>query len=421
MSVATASSYSDFKPEAHPYRWMILFGVWLLYSGFGLTIAAIAPLVVPITTELGISHSAMGSVMGAWPLIYIGSAIPCGAFIDRAGPRAGLLAGAVIMAASGFLRGAAEGHLLLFFAVALFGFGGPLISIGAPKLIALWFEGKERGLAMGVYITGPSLGGVAALSLTNSVMMPWTEDDWRLVLMIYGGAVLAAGAVWWVINLHPASREVEKRLKEEPKRPQLEIFRSLIGLRPVQIVLVMSVLIFFFNHGLNNWLPEILRHGGMDAVTAGYWASIPTIIGVLAALIIPRLATPSRRLLIVAGLFLAAGAASLLLLLSGGPGLALGLALQGIARSSMMTIALLILVEVKEVGPKNAGAAGGMFFSAAEIGGVSGPLMLGIIYDATGGFDLGLNLMTGMCATLLLLLLALKPYLSVEKTTAKES
>ena len=43
----------------------------------------------------------------------------------------------------------------MFVAVGLFGIGGPLVSIGAPKAIAQWFQGAERGFAIGVYITGP--------------------------------------------------------------------------------------------------------------------------------------------------------------------------------------------------------------------------------------------------------------------------
>ena len=37
---------------------------------------------------------------------------------------------------------------------------------------------------------------------------------------------------------------------------------AIARLRVVQIVLVMSVGIFFLNHGLSNWLPEILRAKG---------------------------------------------------------------------------------------------------------------------------------------------------------------
>ncbi|MCH8155783.1 MAG: hypothetical protein IH786_11115, partial [Proteobacteria bacterium] len=63
-----------FAPAVHPYRWVMLAGVWLLYLCFGLIAAAMAPLVKPITEELDLSHSAMGGILGAWPLSYIAPA-----------------------------------------------------------------------------------------------------------------------------------------------------------------------------------------------------------------------------------------------------------------------------------------------------------------------------------------------------------
>ena len=125
---------------------------------------------------------------------------------------------------------------------------------------------------------------------------------------------------------------------------------------------------------------------GWGVAEAGYWAAVPTAISVLGALLIPRFATPERRLWVLALLIAGAGATTLLLHLAPGPGLALGLVLQGLARGAMMTVALLLLVEVPGVGAKRAGTAGGLFFSAAEIGGVSGPVVIGLVHDATGGF-----------------------------------
>ena len=395
----------------HPYRWVILFGVWLVYAGFGIVVVALAPLVGPVTSELGISYGSMGLIMGAWPLVYIFSAMPCGSLIDRAGPRLGLLMAAAIMAASGLFRGLADDQYMMFFAVALFGLGGPLVSIGGPKLIALWFDQRQRAMAMGIYITGPAIGGIAALSLTNSVMMPWLEQDWRAVLTCYAGITLGTGVVWALINVHPMARNVERALAAETKAPQLEIFRSLIGLKAVQIVLLMSIGIFFFNHGLNNWMPEILTASGMSAAEAGYWASVPTLVGVAASLTIPRFATQRRRMAILALLFVAAGAAAVTLLTVTGPILTAGLILQGLARATMMTVTLLVLVDIPEISPKRAGAAGGMFFSAAEIGGVSGPLAMGLLYDSTGHFSAGLMVMTAITVGLLLLVAPLRQQL----------
>ncbi len=50
----------------HPYRWIVLFGVWLMYFSFGLCIASMAPLVTEIAADLGASRSGMGATLGAW-------------------------------------------------------------------------------------------------------------------------------------------------------------------------------------------------------------------------------------------------------------------------------------------------------------------------------------------------------------------
>lgn len=399
----------DAAPDApHPYRWAMLAGLWLIYFGFGLAVASTAPLVEPIARDLGLSHSAMGSVMGAWPLIYIFSAIPCGALLDRAGPRRALFLGAVTVAVSAAARGLSGSHLELFCAVAILGIGGPLISVGAPKLIGLWFEGPERGLAMGLYITGPTTGNIVALAGTNALAMPLLAGDWRNVLFVYGAFMLIAGFVWLTITAHPASRAAERRIAAEPRRSQLHVFSELLRIPAVRLMLIVSVGIFFFNHSLNNWLPQILRDGGMDPVTAGYWSSIPTVVGMIGALIIPRLATPSRRFWILFGLVGSACAAALLIRTQDAGALPIGLVFQGLARGSMSSIAILFLMETKGVDSRVMGAAGGMYFSAGEIGGVLGPLSIGAMFDATGGFSAPLLMLSGVCVVLALLLARLR-------------
>lgn len=367
-----------------------------------------APLVPVIARELALSHGVMGGVLGAWPLVYIASAVPCGVVLERLGVRWSMALAAAIIALSGVCRAIATDGPSLFLAVALFGLGGPLVSIGVPKLVGLWFEGSERALAMGVCFTAPAGGGIAALALTNSVAMPLAGGRWRVVLAAYAAFVLAVGAGWLVATaraLEPARRSRDAAEGARVTlRAQLFVFVDLLRVPAVRIVLAMSVGIFFFNHGFNNWLPEILRSGGMEAAAAGYWASVPTAVGIAGALVVPRLALPSRRVAMLALLFATAGAGAVLIERATGSLLTLGLVLQGIARGSMIAVAMLALIDVRAVGTRNIAAAGGLFFSAAEIGGVLGPLAIGTLYDWTGGFAAGLRLQAAVCGALLLLL-----------------
>ena len=173
-------------------RWLVLFGVWLIYASFGLIASSLAPLVQRIELDLGMSHTAMGSIMGAWQLVFVAAAVPCGMLLDRLGSRWALLLGALCIAASALGRSAADDYTAMLLAVMLFGVGGPIVSAGAPKVIASWFEGPSRGLAMGIYVTGPALGGICALTLTHAWLMPLFGDDWRPVFRLWAvGQVIA--------------------------------------------------------------------------------------------------------------------------------------------------------------------------------------------------------------------------------------
>ncbi len=394
--------------EQNPLRWLILAGVWLIYFSFGLTVAAMAPLVPAICSDLEISYGAMGAVLGAWPFVYILSALPCGMLLDRIGPRKALFVAAAIMALSGFLRSFSDTYLIMILAVAVFGLGGPLISIGAPKLIAFLFEGKDRGLAMGIYITGPGVGAVVALSITNSFLFPIFDYSWRSVIGAYALFTISSGCIWLLLSSNQLGHLVESTMQAASTSPVGETFRNLASIRSVQIVLAMSVGIFFFNHGLNNWLPEIIRSKGLSFAEAGYWAAIPTTVSIMSALLIPRLATAERRMLVMGLLIVCAGGATILLHTAPGLQLAFGLCLQGLARGAMMTVALLMLVEIPNVGPKRAGTAGGLFFTAAEIGGVTGPLVIGLLHDLSGGFSISLTMLSFICFLLLVLLFLLQ-------------
>ncbi|WP_223426924.1 MFS transporter [Tateyamaria pelophila] len=385
-------------------RWPVLVGVWGVYFCFGVIIASMAPVVGAIRADINVNNAAMGLILGAWPITYIICAIPCGMLLDRLGARKMLAISTLIMAASALVRTLAETPLELFLAVALFGVGGPMISVGAPVVIAQLYEGKARATAMGLYVTGPYLGGLVALAITNSVIMPLTGQSWRGVMAVYAALVLVSGVIWLLVSGRLSS---DLGAKAGGTKYNLSAFAEIIAVPQVRLILAMAVGVFFLNHGLNNWLPEILRNYGFSAVSAGYWASLPPAMGILGVLVIPRLATPEWRLFVIGCLFAAMLAASMLLRSDQPALLASGLMLQGLARGSMMTVAIMLLMDTPGVPPERMGLAGGMFFTAAEIGGVLGPVTLGMLAHWTGGFGVPLWSVTLVCVMLFAILLVL--------------
>lgn len=387
------------SPMNPPSRWLLLLGVWLLYASFGLVATSLAPMAALIIADLEMSHAEMGLAMGAWQLAYIGAAVPSGILLDKIGARPALAIGGFLVALSALARGYAVDASTMVMAVMLFGLGGPIVSAGAPKVVVSNFEGSARGLAMGIYMTGPAIGGIVSLTATYSVLLPWLDQEWRSVMFLWAGVAVMASVIWFFLAGFGGS--VENTSPATSGRSQVRVIGEMLSKPTVVIVLAMGLFVFLFNHGLNNWLPELLRSHGMSAVHAGYWAAIPTVIGIVGSLLIPGLATPERRFHIMVGLSIVACLASVLLRFNQDGLLLTGLLLQGIARSSLIAVLMLTLLELPEIGEKYAGVASGIFFSAAEIGGVLGPLLLGILYAPGTGFSAGLWLLTGVSMTMI--------------------
>jgi cyanate permease len=358
----------------------MLFLLWLLYAAFGLIQRSIAPLVTPILKDLHLSYTQMGFILGSWQLTYIAAALVAGTIIDRWGVRKSLFAGATTLGLSSALRYFANGFGPMLGAVALSGVGGPMISVGSPKAISIWFRGKSRSTAVGIYLTGGWIGGIFSLALTNSFIMPLVGQSWRHTFLLYGALTFSAAFVWLLF-----ARDVAES-SASGNAGMFSLFGRLIKIRNVQVVLALGLLTFAIFHALSNWLPIILESRGLSPAFAGAAASLPLASGIPGLLIVPRLVPSQLR-----GRFLALSAgltlASLFLVMTTSGGLQLAaLILVGIIVSPFVPILTLILMDSPEVGSAYMGSAGGLFFCVSEIGGFAGPLIMGAIVDVTGGF-----------------------------------
>ncbi len=393
------------QPYQMRYRWVMLALVWLLYWVFGVIQRSIAPLITPILKDLNMSYSQMGIILGAWPLTYILVALIGGALIDRWGIRKSLFAGIIVVGLSEILRYFANGFVTMFLCVALYGLGGPMISIGAPKAVAEWFRGKDRGTAVGIYMTGPGIGGLIAYSMTNSILMPLTGYSWRLTFVGYSLLAFGAALLWWFLARDVKSREAAGARE---RTSIVKVVTSLIRIRNVQLILIMGFLSFSIGHGFDDWLPKILETGGLSPAVAGFAASIPLLVGILGVLVVPRLVPPHLRGRIVSLGYFMFAITLWVVTTTSGAALITGLAFFGLSVWSVMPLLLLVLMDMPEVGSKYMGSAAGMYFCISEIGGFAGPLVMGALVDLTGNFLAGAGLLAGLAVAVSVMALFLK-------------
>jgi len=381
----------------------------LLYVAFGLIARAVSPLVTPIVRDLRLSYTQMGFILGSWQLTYIVVSIIAGTMVDRWGVRKTLLGGTVVIGLSSVLRYFPKDFGGMLGAVSLFGVGGSMISIGGPKAISIWFEGRSRGTAIGVFLTGSWIGSILALALTNSFVMPLIGYRWRYAFLLFGVFTFLVALLWWFF-----ARDTESSVSTDDLNA-MDVFGRLFRIRQVQIVMALGLLTFATLHGFSNWLPKILEARDFTPALAGFTASLPLLVGIPSILVVPRLVPPEWR-----GRFLSCCALGILVALilafttSGSLQLA-ALVLFGVIISPFVPVLVLILMDIPEVGSTYMGSAGGMFYCVAEIGGFTGPLMMGALVDITGGFLAGVLFFAVLCLAFAVLTLYLKTSPTMER------
>ena len=87
-----------------PTRWLTLAVAATLYAGFGAVITSIAPFISSISDDLRVTPSQMGTVLGVWQLVYIGTSYLVGLTLDRIGIRRTLAAGSLLIPRAGRCR-----------------------------------------------------------------------------------------------------------------------------------------------------------------------------------------------------------------------------------------------------------------------------------------------------------------------------
>ncbi len=363
------------------YRWIILALLWLAYFGFGLILTSIPPLVNVIAADLSLTYSQMGVILGSVIIMYIPLAVPIGVFIDRIGQKKMISAGLLLISSSAVLRAFVVSFESLFLVVFLFGFGGPTISVGLAKVTAASFEGRERGLASGIYMTGAIIGSATALAATNAFILPLV-GTWRNVFAFYGGVGLIIALAWILLAR-------ESNAQSEPVDAFLslrDMVKALLGHKQVWLVAIICSSSFITFYGFGNWLPTLLEAKGMNPVDAGFWASLPSWLGLIGSIMLPGMAKPGSRKPVIIGIHLIQGISIFVAGLSFGAPLLVSLVLYGIVSGAVLPLMLVVMMDLPEVGVEYTGVASGLLFMIGASTGVIGPILVGYLTDLAASF-----------------------------------
>ncbi|MFD7072259.1 CynX/NimT family MFS transporter [Streptomyces sp. NPDC059913] len=373
--------------------WVLrLVAVGLVLTALNLrpAITSLGALLEEVRDGLHMSGSVAGVLTSVPPLCFAIFGIMAPRLARRFGPGAVVCAGMIAITAGLVIRPLVGGTAGFLAASALALMGIAVSNVLMPVIVKHWFPDRV-GSMTGLYSMALALG----TSLAAAVTVPMTSamgGSWRLGLGVW--AVLSAAAILpWL----PLVRD--RRAANRPSggpvaaqaAPELRITRSrtawslacFFGLQATAAYITMG------------WMPQIFRDAGVSAGTAGVLLAVTMAMGVPLAFVIPRVASRMRNqgpIVLVLGSCGLVGYAGLYLAPAGGAW-AWALLL-GISNCSF-PLALTM------IGMRSRTGAGVVRLSAfaQSVGyliSIPGPLLIGVLYQHSGGWELPIALMAGL-------------------------
>lgn len=155
---------------------------------------AIFALFEPLKRNLHLSDSQLGWLGSAYVLVFSLASLPLGILGDLRSRRGVIAGGIVLWSLATSLSGLAWGFGSLFLARALVGLGGAAAAAAAASLVADFYPGRRRAFAMGIFMSGLAVGGVAGILIAGQLEALY---GWRVTLLALGlpGFGLAAVVV----------------------------------------------------------------------------------------------------------------------------------------------------------------------------------------------------------------------------------
>ena len=223
----------------------------------------------PVKRDLHFSDAHLGWLGSAYVLVFSLASLPAGVVGDLESRRVVIAVGILLWSIATSLSGLVDGFGELLFTRAMVGLGGAAAAAGAASLVADYFPGRRRSLAMSVFMVGLAVGGVTGILLAGTLEHLY---GWRAAFFLLGlpGFVLAA----LVLRINdptrpaPPSRQGAEALLETMRALE-GVARRILRTRTLVAVFGGGALISFGMNGLVGWAPAFLsRELGLSTAKA---------------------------------------------------------------------------------------------------------------------------------------------------------
>ncbi|MFD7263335.1 CynX/NimT family MFS transporter [Streptomyces sp. NPDC059874] len=376
---------------------VLIVGIVLAALNLRPAITSLGALFEETREGLGMSGTVAGLITSVPALCFAVFGVTAPRLSRRFGPAAVVCAGMAAVAAGMLIRPFASNAAGFLAASALALAGIAVTNVLLPVIVKRWFPEKV-GTMTGLY----SMALAAGTSLAAAATVPMTEalgGSWRTGLLMWGLLAVLAALLW--LPLARASRREERaEAAAGASAASAGSPRAAAGAGVVRSRTAWALACYFGLQATGayitmGWLPQIFRDAGVSASTAGVLLAVTMVMGVPLAFVIPGLAGRMKNqgaIAVTLGVFGLTG--YLGLYFAPAAGAWAWALLLGVSNCSFPLVITLIGLRAKT--PAGVVRLSAFAQSTGYLLSIPGPLLIGALYQHSGGWDLPLALMAGI-------------------------
>jgi MFS transporter, CP family, cyanate transporter len=372
---------------------LLVVGIVLTALNLRPAITSLGALLEEVRDGLGMSGSVAGLLTSVPPLCFAVFGVTAPRLARRFGSAAVVCAGTVAIAAGLLIRPYTHSTAGFLAVSALTLMGIAVGNVLMPVIVKHWFPDRV-GPMTGLYSMALALGTAGAAAVTVPITGA-LGGSWQSGLAVWS-ALAAVAVLPWI----PLLRQREAGSAEEPPAPEEHARVQTPALRITRSRTAWALAAYFGLQATGayitmGWMAQIFRDAGVPAGTAGLLLAVTMVMGVPLAFVIPRMATrlPHQGPIVVAlgvcglvgyaGLYLAPAAGSWAWAV-----------LLGISNCSFPLALTMVGMRART----SAGVAqlSGFAQSTGYLLSIPGPLLVGVLYQQSGGWSLPIGLMTAL-------------------------
>lgn len=386
-SASEAASADNAHGTTSAYRWVVLSVAFAAFFITFLDRLAWANANLVASKSLALPIAALGVFVTAFYVGYVAASALAGFVTDRVGSRLMLFFALAPLAVCTFLFGLTTSFAMGLVLQGLMGVFAGADYAACVKVIAGWFARSERGRALGLFSTAPSIGIAAA-----NAIFPWLLGilDWRMLYWGLGGltALVAITCLLFLVDL-PAAAADQGRGQVSDSVAWRQGLATLGKDRSLILIALAGFGANWGTWGFAFWATALMVRGfQLSPVDAGV---VALIFGIAAALskpiygFISDMLGGKRRNLIIYDLI----AFTTMLIVFGSMQTKTGflLAAPFLGLTAVVYSPLLAAMITERVELRFTATATGVINAFWQLGSVVVPSIVGVVFAATGSFQ----------------------------------